>query len=81
MYIVIVGHFWKIQSILCMSNFFTNSIIQRSNTKKQSPINIKSLLKMNVSMELKKFHNKILVDMKTFDDIIDPILVHFKGLK
>ena len=81
MYIVIVGHFWKIQPILCMSNFFTNSIIQRSNTKKQSPINIKSLLKMNVSMELKKFHNKILVDMKTFDDIIDPILVHFKGLK
>ena len=81
MCIVIVGHFWKIQSILCMSNFFTNSIIQRSNTKKQSPINIKSLLKTNVSMELKKFHNKILVDMKTFDDIIDPILVHFKGLK
>ena len=42
MYIGIVGHFWTIQSILCMSNFFTNSINQRSNTEKQSPIKIKS---------------------------------------
>ena len=36
---------------------------------------------MNVSMEFKKFHNKILVHMKTFDATIDPILVHFKGSK
>ena len=42
MYIGIVGHFWTIQSVLCMSNFFTNSMNQKSNTKKQSPINIKS---------------------------------------
>ena len=36
---------------------------------------------MNVSMEFKKFHNKILVHMKTFDATIDPILVHFIGSK
>jgi hypothetical protein len=38
----IVGHFWTIQSILCMSKKFTNSINQKSNTKKQSTINIES---------------------------------------
>ena len=37
----IVGHFWTIQPILCMSKIFTNSINQRSNTEKQSPIKIK----------------------------------------
>ena len=33
---------------------------------------------MNVSIEFKKFHNKILVHMKTFDATIDPNLVPFK---
>ena len=33
---------------------------------------------MNVSIEFKKFHNKILVHMKTFDTTIDPNLVPFK---
>ena len=37
----IVGHFWTIQPILCMTKKFTNSINQRSNTEKQSPIKIK----------------------------------------
>ena len=32
---------------------------------------------MNMSMEFKKFHNKILVHKKTFDDTIDNILLHF----
>ena len=32
---------------------------------------------MNMSMEFKKVHNKILVDMKTYDVTIDLILVHF----
>ena len=77
----IVGHFWTIQPILCMSKNFTNSINQRSNTEKQSPINIKSSANINMSMDFKKFHNKILVHMKTFDVTIDHILVHFIGSK
>ena len=77
----IVGHFWTIQPILCMSKFFTNSINQRSNTEKLSPINIKSSANINMSMDFKKFHNKILVHMKTFDVTIDHNLVHFIGSK
>ena len=34
-----------------------------------------------MSMDFKKFHNKILVHMKTFDVTIDHILVHFIGSK
>jgi hypothetical protein len=64
-----------------MSNFFTKSINQRSNTEKQSPINIKSSANMIMSMDFKKFHNNILVHMKTFDVTIDHILVHFIGSK
>ena len=36
---------------------------------------------MNMSMEFKKFHNKTLVHIKTFDVTIDHILVHFIGNK
>ena len=36
---------------------------------------------MNRSMEFKKFHNKILVHMKTYDATIDFILVHFVSSK
>ena len=32
---------------------------------------------MNMSMDFKKFHNKILGHMKTFDVTIDHIMVHF----
>ena len=64
-----------------MSKNFTNSINQRSNTEKQSPMNIKSSANINMSMDFKKFHNKILVHMKTFDVTIDHILVHFIGSK
>ena len=77
MYIGIVGHFWAIQSVLCMSFFFTNSMNQKSNAKKQSPINIKSCTENECVNEFKKFHNKILVHMKTFGSTINPILVHF----
>ena len=34
---------------------------------------------MNMLMGFKKFHNKILVHMKTFDVTIDHILDHFVG--
>ena len=36
---------------------------------------------MNMLMGFKKFHNKILVHMKTFDVTIDHILDHFVGSK
>ena len=36
---------------------------------------------MNTSIEFKKLHNKILGHMKTFNAIIDHILVHFVGSK
>ena len=36
---------------------------------------------MNMSMEFKKFHNKILGHMKNFDFKTDHILVHFVGSK
>ena len=36
---------------------------------------------MNMSVDFKKSHNKILVHMETFDATIGPILVHFKGSK
>ena len=77
----IVGHFWTIQPILCMSKNFTNSINQRDNTEEQSPIKIKSSTKMNMLMGLKKLRNKILVHLKNFDITIDHILVHFVGSK
>ena len=54
MYIGIVGHFWTIQSILCMSKKFTNSINQRSNTKKQSPSNTKSCTENEYVNEIQK---------------------------
>ena len=53
-YIGIVGHFWTIQSILCMSKNITNSINQRSNTKKQSPINKKFCTKNEYVNEIQK---------------------------
>ena len=41
-----LGHmywnFWTIEPILCLSKNFKNSINQRSDTEKQSPIEIKS---------------------------------------
>ena len=80
-YIGIVGHFWTIQSILCISKKFTNSVNQRSNTKKQITIKMKSCNEMNMSIEFKKFYNKILLDMKTFEVTIDHILVYFIGSK
>ena len=80
-YIGIVGHFWTIQSILCMSKNLTISINQRSNTKKQSPITQSPVQKMNKSMKFKKFQNKILVQIKTFHVTINHIFVHFIGSK
>ena len=80
-YIGIVGHFWTIHSILCISKKFTNSVNQRSNTKKQITIKMKSCNEMNMSIEFKKFYNKILLDMKTFEVTIDHILVYFIGSK
>ena len=79
-YIGIVGHFWTIQSILCLSKNLTNSINQRSNTKKQIPTNTKSCT-MNMTIKFKKFQNKMLVHMNTFDVTIDHILVNFVGSK
>ena len=43
--------FW---SILCMSKNLTNSINQRSNTKKQSPINTKSCTENEYVNEIQK---------------------------
>ena len=42
---------------------------------------MKSSTEKYMSMELKKFHNKILKPMKTFGVTIDHILVHFIGSK
>ena len=64
-----------------MSKKFTNSVNQRSNTKKQITIKMKSCNEMNLSIEFKKFYNKILLDMKTFEVTIDNILVYFIGSK
>ena len=36
---------------------------------------------MNTSIEFKKLHNKILGHMKTFNAIVDHILVNFVGSK
>ena len=36
---------------------------------------------MNMSMDFKKVHNKILGHMKAFDVTVDHILVHFVGSK
>ena len=38
---------------------------------------MKSCNEMNMSIEFKKFYNKILLDMKTFEVTIDHILVYF----
>ena len=53
MYIGIVSHFWTIQSILFLSKNLTNSINQRSNTKK-SPINTKSCTENEYVNEIQK---------------------------
>ena len=42
---------------------------------------MKSCNEMNMSIEFKKFYNKILLDMKTFEVTIDHILVYFIGSK
>ena len=42
---------------------------------------MKSSTEKYMSMEFKKFHNKILKPMKTFGVTIDHILVHFIGSK
>ena len=36
---------------------------------------------MNIPMEFKKFHSKILEHMKTFDATVDPIFVQSIGSK
>ena len=42
---------------------------------------MKSCNEMNMSIEFKKFYNKILLDMKTFEVTIDHILVYFISSK
>ena len=71
-YIGIVDHFWTIQSILCISKKLTNSVNQRSNTKKQITIKMKSCNEID---------NEILLDMKTLYEDMDHILVYFIGSK
>ena len=42
---------------------------------------MKSCNEMNMSIEFKKFYNKISLDMKTFEITIDHIFVYFIGSK
>ena len=49
--------------------------------KSKFPLELSSLLKMNMLMGFKNSHNKILVHTKTFDVTIDHILDHFVGSK
>ena len=66
MYIGNVGHFWTIQSILCMSKNLTNSVNQRSNTKKQSAINTKSCTEDEYVNEIQKVPEQ---NFDTYEDI------------
>jgi hypothetical protein len=60
-----------------MSNFFTNSINQRSNTEKQSPIKIKSSTENKCVNGIQKVPQQNFGAYDTFDVKIDHILVHF----
>ena len=59
-----------------MSKMFTNSINQRSNTEKQSPIKIKSSTENEYVNGIQKIPQQ---HFGAYDVTIDHILVHFVG--